>query len=156
MADRKGRLGLQALYSSFRKELSRRLPLRRRPGVAGLWRADAVVSLEKVEGGGCHQGADYGQGEAESYRLEHRGSFGGNCEGEADADCEYRETDEAEVAVAFDQAASAIMDLRRGYCFEWNRLAKRTPAEWESWLNGGLRRLEFDLRLIRRGSLSWN
>jgi hypothetical protein len=48
-----------------------------------------------------------------------------------------------EVAVAFDQAASAIMDRRRGYCFEWNRLAKRTPAEWESWLNGGLRRLRW-------------
>jgi hypothetical protein len=44
-------------------------------------------------------------------------------------------------AVAFDEAAAAIMDRRRGYCFEWDHLAKRTPAEWESWLNGGLRRL---------------
>jgi hypothetical protein len=47
------------------------------------------------------------------------------------------------VAVAFDQAAGAIMDRRRGYCFEWNRLAKRTPAEWDSWLSGGLRRLRW-------------
>jgi hypothetical protein len=30
-----------------------------------------------------------------------------------------------EVAVAFDHAADALMDRRRGYCFEWNRLAKR-------------------------------
>jgi hypothetical protein len=29
------------------------------------------------------------------------------------------------VAVAFNEAAAAIMDRRRGYCFEWNRLAKR-------------------------------
>ena len=48
-----------------------------------------------------------------------------------------------EVAVAFDQAADAIMARRRGYCFEWNRLAKRTPAEWDSWLSGSLRRLRW-------------
>jgi hypothetical protein len=48
-----------------------------------------------------------------------------------------------EVAVAFDQAAGAIMDRRRGYCFEWNRIAKRTPADWDSWLSGGLRRLRW-------------
>ena len=28
-------------------------------------------------------------------------------------------------AVAFDEAAAAIMDRRRGYCFEWDHLAKR-------------------------------
>jgi hypothetical protein len=46
-------------------------------------------------------------------------------------------------AVAFDEAAAAIMERRRGYCFEWERLAKRTPVEWESWLDGGLRRLRW-------------
>jgi hypothetical protein len=46
-------------------------------------------------------------------------------------------------AVAFDEAAAAIMDRRRGYCFEWERLAKRTSAEWESWLSGSLRRLRW-------------
>jgi hypothetical protein len=40
-----------------------------------------------------------------------------------------------EVAVAFDH--------RRGYCFEWNRLAKRTPSDWDSWLGGSLRRLRW-------------
>ena len=47
------------------------------------------------------------------------------------------------VAVALDEAAAAIMARRCGYCFEWNRLAKRTPAEWDSWLSGGLRRLRW-------------
>jgi hypothetical protein len=46
-------------------------------------------------------------------------------------------------AVAFNEAAAAIMARRRGYCFEWDHLAKRTPAEWESWLDGGLRRLRW-------------
>ena len=45
--------------------------------------------------------------------------------------------------VAFDQVAEAMMERRRGYCFEWNRLARRTPAEWESWLDDGLRRLRW-------------
>ena len=48
-----------------------------------------------------------------------------------------------EVAVAFDQAAHAIMDRRRGYCFEWSRLAQRTPGEWDRWLSGALRRLRW-------------
>jgi hypothetical protein len=48
-----------------------------------------------------------------------------------------------EVAVAFDQVGKAIMARRRGYCFEWNRLAERTPSEWESWLSGSLRRLRW-------------
>ena len=39
-----------------------------------------------------------------------------------------------EVAVAFDHVADAIMDRRRGYCFEWNRLAKQTTAEWNDYL----------------------
>jgi hypothetical protein len=47
------------------------------------------------------------------------------------------------VTVAFNEAAAAIMDRRRGYCFEWERLAKRTPAEWDSWVSGGLRRLRW-------------
>ena len=38
------------------------------------------------------------------------------------------------VAVAFDHAAEAILDRRRGYCFEWNRLTKQTSAEWNDWL----------------------
>jgi hypothetical protein len=47
------------------------------------------------------------------------------------------------VAVAFNEAAAAIMNRRRGYCFEWERLAKRTPAEWDAWLSGGLRRMRW-------------
>jgi hypothetical protein len=47
------------------------------------------------------------------------------------------------VAVAFDYAADAIMNRRRGYCSEWNRLAERTPADWDRWLSGGLRRLRW-------------
>jgi hypothetical protein len=47
------------------------------------------------------------------------------------------------VAVAFDEAADAIMRRRRGYCFEWDRLAQRTPADWDRWLSGGLRRLRW-------------
>jgi hypothetical protein len=39
-----------------------------------------------------------------------------------------------EVAIAFDQAADAILNRRRGYCFEWNRLAKQTAAEWNDRL----------------------
>jgi hypothetical protein len=48
-----------------------------------------------------------------------------------------------EVAIAFDHVADAIMDRRRGYCFEWDRLAKRTPSEWDRWLRGSLRRLRW-------------
>jgi len=47
------------------------------------------------------------------------------------------------VVVAFDQVAEAMMDRRRGYCFEWNRFARRTPAEWNNWLDDGLRRLRW-------------
>jgi hypothetical protein len=39
-----------------------------------------------------------------------------------------------EVAVAFDHVADAILDRRRGYCFEWNRLANQTMAEWNDRL----------------------
>jgi hypothetical protein len=46
-------------------------------------------------------------------------------------------------AVAFDQTAEAIMNRRCGYCFDWHRLARRTPAEWDSWLDHGLRRLRW-------------
>ena len=48
-----------------------------------------------------------------------------------------------EVAVAFDQVGEALLARRRGYCFEWNRLAHRTPSEWDSWLSGSLRRLRW-------------
>jgi len=47
------------------------------------------------------------------------------------------------VTVAFDQVAKAIMDRRRGYCFEWDRLAQRTPGDWDRWLSGSLRRLRW-------------
>ena len=47
------------------------------------------------------------------------------------------------VAIAFDHAANAIMDRRRGYCFEWDRLARQTPADWDTWLSGALRRLRW-------------
>jgi len=39
-----------------------------------------------------------------------------------------------QVSIAFDQAADAILNRRRGYCFEWNRLAKQTAAEWNDHL----------------------
>jgi hypothetical protein len=38
------------------------------------------------------------------------------------------------VAAAFDHVAAAIMDRRRGYCFEWNRLAKQSTADWDDRL----------------------
>ena len=47
------------------------------------------------------------------------------------------------IAVAFDHAASALLDRRRGYCFEWNRLARRTHADWDACLDAGLRRLRW-------------
>jgi hypothetical protein len=47
------------------------------------------------------------------------------------------------VTVAFDQVASAIMNRRCGYGFEWDRLARRKPTEWDSWLDDGLRRLRW-------------
>ena len=47
------------------------------------------------------------------------------------------------VAVAFDQVAEAMMARRRGYCFEWNHLAERTPAEWDRWLGGAQRWLRW-------------
>ncbi len=34
------------------------------------------------------------------------------------------------VTVAFDQVASAILNRRWGYGFEWEKLARQTPAEW--------------------------
>jgi hypothetical protein len=48
-----------------------------------------------------------------------------------------------DVAVAFDQMAEALYKRRLGYCFEWDGLARRTPAEWHLWLSGGLRRLRW-------------
>ena len=40
-----------------------------------------------------------------------------------------------EVAIAFDHLAHAMLERRRGYCFEWNRLAKQTAAEWNDRLS---------------------
>jgi hypothetical protein len=48
-----------------------------------------------------------------------------------------------DVATAFDGAAGALMHRRRGYCFEWNRLAQRTPADWDAWLGGSMQRLRW-------------
>jgi hypothetical protein len=48
-----------------------------------------------------------------------------------------------DVATAFDDAARALIDRRCGYCFGWDRVAKLTPAEWETWLGGSLRRLRW-------------
>jgi len=47
------------------------------------------------------------------------------------------------IAIAFDCVASALLDRRRGYCFEWQRLAQRTSADWDSCLDAGLRRLRW-------------
>jgi hypothetical protein len=47
------------------------------------------------------------------------------------------------IIVAFDHAASALLDRRLGYCCEWQRLAQRTPADWNSCLDAGLRRLRW-------------
>jgi hypothetical protein len=47
------------------------------------------------------------------------------------------------VAVAFEEVANAVMNRRRGYCLEWERLAKRMPSDWDSWLDEGLRRLRW-------------
>jgi hypothetical protein len=47
------------------------------------------------------------------------------------------------LAIAFDHAADVIMNRRRGYCSGWNRLAERTPADWDLWLSGALRRLRW-------------
>ena len=47
------------------------------------------------------------------------------------------------IALAFDHAASALLDRRRGYCFEWQGLATRTPADWDACLDAGLRRLRW-------------
>ena len=47
------------------------------------------------------------------------------------------------IAVAFDHVASALLDRRLGYSSEWERLARRTPAEWDGCLDAGLRRLRW-------------
>jgi hypothetical protein len=47
------------------------------------------------------------------------------------------------IAVAFDHVASALLDRRLGYTCEWERLARRTPAAWNSCLDAGLRRLRW-------------
>jgi hypothetical protein len=47
------------------------------------------------------------------------------------------------IAVAFDHAASALLDRRLGYSSEWDRLARRTPADWNGCLDAGLRRLRW-------------
>ena len=49
----------------------------------------------------------------------------------------------SEVAIAFDLMADALYNRRLGYCFEWDRLAKRTTSEWDAWLNGRLRPLRW-------------
>jgi hypothetical protein len=46
-------------------------------------------------------------------------------------------------AVAFDHAASALLDRRLGYSCEWERLSRRTPSDWNSCLDAGLRRLRW-------------
>src|SRR5262245_36715900 len=38
------------------------------------------------------------------------------------------------IVVAFDHAACALLDRRLGYSSEWERLSRRTPADWESCL----------------------
>src|SRR5215467_1251607 len=40
----------------------------------------------------------------------------------------------SEVVTAFDQVGDAVLNRRRGYCFEWNRLSKRTAADWNDRL----------------------
>jgi hypothetical protein len=47
------------------------------------------------------------------------------------------------IAVAFDHVASALFDRRLGYCCEWQRLAQRTSADWNSCLDAGFRRLRW-------------
>ena len=48
-----------------------------------------------------------------------------------------------EVSIAFDLMADALFNRRLGYSFEWDRLASRTAAEWDAWLNGRLRPLRW-------------
>ena len=48
-----------------------------------------------------------------------------------------------EVSIAFDLVAEALYKRRLGYSFEWDRLASRTAAEWDAWLQGGLRLLRW-------------
>jgi len=40
-----------------------------------------------------------------------------------------------EVAIAFDQVGDAVLNRRRGYCFEWNRFSKQTAADWSDRLS---------------------
>jgi hypothetical protein len=40
-----------------------------------------------------------------------------------------------EVAIAFDQVGDAVLNRRRGYCFEWNRLSQHTAADWNNRLS---------------------
>ena len=48
-----------------------------------------------------------------------------------------------EVAIAFDAMVDALFNRRLGYSFEWDRLARRSAAEWNAWLNGRLRPLRW-------------
>jgi hypothetical protein len=48
-----------------------------------------------------------------------------------------------EVAIAFDGMVEALYKRRLGYCFEWDRLASRTAADWDAWLHRTLRPLRW-------------
>jgi len=48
-----------------------------------------------------------------------------------------------EVAIAFDVMVEALYNRRLGYGFEWDRLASRTAAEWDSWMKARLRSLRW-------------
>jgi hypothetical protein len=48
-----------------------------------------------------------------------------------------------EVDIAFDLMADALYNRRLGYGFEWDRLASRSPTEWDAWLRGRLRPLRW-------------
>jgi hypothetical protein len=47
------------------------------------------------------------------------------------------------IVVAFDHIASALLDRRLGYSCEWERLSRRTPADWDGCLDAGVRRLRW-------------
>jgi hypothetical protein len=48
-----------------------------------------------------------------------------------------------EVAIAFDVMVEALYNRRLGYGFEWDRLARRTAAEWDAWMKARLRSLRW-------------
>jgi len=48
-----------------------------------------------------------------------------------------------EVAIAFDVMVEALYNRRLGYGCEWDRLARRTAAEWDAWMKARLRSLRW-------------